>query len=733
MSQRVDASVTTMAAAPVCVMPCPSCKPSKLILTMSLFSFRSGTADSVSPFLRINVSIALGLFYATISPVALADDDEDHIWRLSEVVAVVQQGSEPLQVEVDPRAPAQPIPAQDGADALRSVAGFHVIRKGGIDGDPVFRGLAGSRLGILLDGELLFGGCGNRMDPPTAYVYPTAYDRITIIKGPQSVLHGPGLSAGVVLFEREPFICHGRVFTAMAAATLGSFGRNDQLLDVKLGDPRYSLRGTATRTAADNYKDGDGRRVHSRYERWSTHLSGTWNLAPETRVELSGALSDGKAAYADRGMDGTKFARRNLSLRFHHEPETGLLASWDGHVYYNYIDHVMDNYNLREFSPTMMMPNPTVSNPDRETFGARVMARLESDGPWEATVGAEYLENRHTTRRSMNQEANPYQQQPRMRDAWFQTPALFGETAWEFSPDSRIVSGLRADFWRAGDPRHTIAAGMSGQHPNPTADAVRSQTLPSGFLRLEQTHGENWYTYLGFGHVQRFPDYWEIINKESPASLSAFHTKVERTSQIDLGFIHSLDATTWAISLFANRIDDFILIESGFPKGMRETTVSRNIDARMLGGEATLEHRLGDHWKIAAALSHVHGRNRTDHRPLAQQPPMEGRLALTFQESNWTAGGVLRAVRGQNRLAVGQGNIVGQDLGPTSGFATVALHTGWTPTAEFRILAGVDNLFDRTYAEHLSRGGAMVAGFPPPTQRINEPGRTFWLRGELRF
>jgi iron complex outermembrane receptor protein len=41
--------------------------------------------------------------------------------------------------------------------------------------------------------------------------------------------------------------------------------------------------------------------------------------------------------------------------------------------------------------------------------------------------------------------------------------------------------------------------------------------------------------------------------------------------------------------------------------------------------------------------------------------------------------------------------------------------------------AGIDNLLDRSYAEHLSRGGAMLAGYTQTT-RVNEPGRTVWLR-----
>jgi len=46
------------------------------------------------------------------------------------------------------------------------------------------------------------------------------------------------------------------------------------------------------------------------------------------------------------------------------------------------------------------------------------------------------------------------------------------------------------------------------------------------------------------------------------------------------------------------------------------------------------------------------------------------------------------------------------------------------------ITGGIDNLFDQTYADHLIRGGAIMPGFVQWT-RINEPGRTFWVRANF--
>lgn len=147
-------------------------------------------------FKHITICIALA---AALVPVAQAAEPP----MLEDVVVTAPRSDEPLTVRTNPRAPRQPVPAHDGADYLKTIPGFSVVRKGGTDGDPVLRGMSGSRLNVLLNGEVILGGCGGRMDPPTAYVFPAAYDRITVLKGPQSVLYGPGASAGTVLFERS--------------------------------------------------------------------------------------------------------------------------------------------------------------------------------------------------------------------------------------------------------------------------------------------------------------------------------------------------------------------------------------------------------------------------------------------------------------------------------------------------------------------------------------------------
>jgi iron complex outermembrane receptor protein len=113
-------------------------------------------------------------------------------------------------------------------------------------------------------------------------------------------------------------------------------------------------------------------------------------------------------------------------------------------------------------------------------------------------------------------------------------------------------------------------------------------------------------------------------------------------------------------------------------------------------------------------------------------PPLELRTALDYERSRWSAGLLWRLVSEQDRYAVNQGNVVGQDLGRTGGFGVLSVNAGWRPAPGVLLTAGVDNLFDKLYAEHLSRGGAAVAGFVQ-TGRVNEPGRTVWLKLNARL
>jgi iron complex outermembrane receptor protein len=663
--------------------------------------------------------LAAALTLLPVTPAVLAQ--EPH--TLAAQVVTAAPMSDPLTVVTDPRAPRQPIPALDGADILKTIPGFNVIRKGGTSGDPVFRGMAGSRLNIVLDGEHILGGCGGRMDPPTAYVFPESYDRMTVLKGPQSVVHGPGNSAATVLFERERTRAREAGTRATASLTAGSFGRLDLLGDAAYASPDFYVRGTGTRTRASDYRDGDGDEVHSAYERWSGTLALGWTPDAHTFVELTYARSDGEAAYADRMMDGSKFDRENVGLRFEKRNLSPLVERVEAQLYRNYIDHVMDNFTLRKGT----MPNMRrVSNPDRETRGARLATALRIAEPTLLTVGADAQDNDHTVRTGMGQNAwSAFKAAPRVTDATFRHRGLFAEAQHELGDQDRLIAGLRVDRWKAADRR------ASG--PWVTRGTTRTDTLTSGFARWEHDLLATAATlYAGLGRVERFPDYWELIsqNKQSMRTNSAFLTRPERTTQLDIGVNWSSGPLSASLSAFHAHIDDYILVDT-VSKGGGITTV-RNVRARTTGLEAGLGYRFTPHWQADASLAWVHGSNRTDGTALAQMPPLEGRFGVSWDNGTWSAGSLLRVVARQHRVDPGKGNIAGQDIGKSAGFGVFSINGGYRVDQRIALTAGIDNLFDKKYAEHLSRSGFDIPGFQRDT-RVNEPGRTLWMKASIAF
>lgn len=654
---------------------------------------------------------------------ANADSTVEAATQLEPMVVTAPPMSGVLTVTTDPKAPRQPIPAHDGADLLKNIPGFSVIRKGGTDGDPVFRGMAASRLGVLLDGEMILGGCGMRMDPPTAYVFPEAYDEVTVLKGPQTVKYGPGNSAGVVMFERAAPDFSTTPVQGEVSLLAGSADRNDQVAHVLAGGQKGYIDLSGTRSDANNYEDGDGNEVHSAYTRWSTNAALGWTPDNDTRIELSGARSDGEARYGDRGMDGVKFDRSNLGLSYEQDNISPLLNNVKARIYRNYVDHVMDNYSLRANSGMKM-----VSNPDRETKGASLSSTLALSNTTELEIGVDSQRNEHALRKASSMTATPdYESLSRVDDMRFSSNGIYAELDHRYNAGHSVHAGVRINKDKAEDLRSNKTT--SGMDDN--------NTLRNGFIRYEHQLNSTNRLYAGLGHSERAADYWE--RSKNPAATSTMMTGMastfdiapEKTTQLDIGALHNAGDVQASVSAFYTRHKDYILIET-LPDVSAFASNARNIDATSYGAEADSRWEFTPGWNSTATLAWVHGENDSDHRALGQMPPLEARFGLNYDNGLWSAGALWRLVDEQNRVAEGSGNIVGQDIGKSGGFNVFSLNAGYRPMDDMLLTAGIDNLFDVTYAEHISRSGAAIPGYESTT-RINEPGRTLWLKMQWAF
>jgi iron complex outermembrane receptor protein len=567
------------------------------------------------------------------------------------------------------------------------------------------------------------------MDPPTAYIAPELYDRVTVIKGPETVIYGPGNSAGVVRFDRN-FSRYAEPGYSVDASVLGgSWGRNDQNLDLRAGAPSGYLGVSANHTHSQDYEDGDGQRVHSRYDRWNVDTTLGWTPTDDSRLELAVGKGDGQAAYAFSAMDGSQFLRESAALTW---TQQHLTTHWDElevQAYTNYADHVMDNYTLRQPDPASMMPMAMASNVARRTNGGRIAGTWRWDDV-ALVAGLDGSANVHTARLGGKPGSmHDYRELPRQRDARMADLGAFSELRWALAPRQRLITGARLDRAQARGYDLSTAArsgGMGGMAAA-TVDADRSSTLPAGFVRYERDLASSPTTlYAGIGHVERFPDYWELFGRHVDVSLPGFRRLApEKTTQFDIGLQYR-DARLKAwVSGYAGVVQDFILMH--YPMSAMGSGTASNVRARIAGGEAGVNYAFDAHWSGDATLSTAWGENRSEHRPLPQMPPLEARFGLTYARDAWSIGGLWRLATAQHRVAVGEGNIVGQDLGPSAGFGVLSLNGSYRLGQHLTLSAGIDNLLDKAYAEHLNAAPQGLVGYVN-TVRVNEPGRTGWLK-----
>lgn len=654
------------------------------------------------PLLILPIALAVSQVWAETNPTP------EETVTLSPVTVTGTQQQKANRVTFNPKAALQPLPAGDGADLLQSVPNMSIIRKGGSSGDPLFRGLGGSRLSVNADDQFIYGGCGMRMDPPTAYIHPNSFDKVVVTKGPQTVTQGMGLVSGSVQFIRKDPDFTEKPYNINATLTAGSNDRLDGSLEAEFGGKYGYVRTNISHNEADDYKDGDGNRIHSNFKRDSQMLQ--LGITPTENTTIAGTYerSRAKVAYADRMMDGSKFDRDAWNIRFTQRNLTPWFSELELRYGKSEIDHVMDTYSLRTIYNPAGKQIKNANNPKRNTDTGRLKATFDWD-KLNLQTGLDYLDDVHVARHERGGDG--YSHKPYMPNQSFKQWGVFTEASWQQTDNQRWVAGLRHDQVKA----HYDTARV-------TDPVLKHQkfNLNSGFLRWERNTDNGLKYYAGFGIAERAPDYWERLRSENKA------IRAEQNRQIDAGVIWKRPNLHASVSVFGSDIKDFIMMER---QGMNFNV--RNINASRFGGEAEVKWTFAPNWEVGTSFAYTYGKNRTDGKPLAQTPPLEWNNTLAFDNGKFSAGALWRVVAKQNRYSKGQGNIVGQDIGASSGFGVLSLNAGWKFSKYATLQGGVDNVFNKTYAEFVSRSGDPSAG--TQTMRVNEPGRTAWLRLQAKF
>ncbi|WP_114417688.1 TonB-dependent receptor domain-containing protein [Marinospirillum perlucidum] len=629
-------------------------------------------------------------------------------------------------------------PAADAGDWLQQQPGIDAVRMGGHGLDPIIRGLGQNRVNILLDGAYVFGGCPNRMDPPTAYAPLHSYDRIVIEKGVSTLKNGPGGSGGSVSFERDrpEFLPGDPLYRGEVGGRYASNGDEIKAwAQVTAGGQQGYLRTFAEYSEADHYEDGSGREIWSGYESTQGGLLLGWTPNEATWLEVSyEETRERDVHFAGAGMDSPESDNRTLGLRG--EYQSSPLLTLSGNLHLSEIDHLMDSYSLRP-DATMKMKAPTES----DTLTGRLMAEYQL-GENQVTTGINLMQNQRSAllQTAMDQEIAylwPEVEQTAV--------GAFAEIEHRLGQEGRAFAGVRLDqvtssadqtaIKPTGFPWTLSADQLYQDVYGFTGDTDREDWLTGAFLRYEQDLGSWQKAFISASRSQRSGDASElymarVTNMGKARWAGNPDLDLETSHQLDLGLAGKSRSLDYSAVLFGNWISDYIYRDQQTLSG-KTNDFYRNISARLYGIELEASLRYAGNWETRGHFFAQRGNNETDGGTLAGIPAYQGQIAQHWQADSWQLIARMDFALEQDRLNAPAGEVA------TDAYTVLGLEAHWQPQENLLVAVGVDNLLDEDYANFINRNAAgsdpLNFGGTAYTDTLTEPGRSIWVSARYQF
>lgn len=627
------------------------------------------------------------------------------------------------------------VAAADAGQLLRLMPGASVNRNGELTGIAQYRGMAGDRLNVSVNGSVISGGGPNAMDAPLHYAPVAMLESLAISRGITPVSVGQETLGGHVEAQTyrgefaasDPLTPQARIHVGGQSVNAGAVASGF----LALANREHILRASLMREEAGDSSFGGGDIEPSEYTRQRYDL-GYSQRRGRHRFSIDYARNEtGDAGTAALPMDIQSVDSDLFNGRYEW---VGDALRVQGTLGVNRIDHWMTNFHLRRPPQGAQGDDPMRF---RQTFatGNSIDAalRLEQDTPhglWRYGIDAHLAEH----------------------DADIGNPTVDAFRIDNFNDVQRDILGIYTEFNTGIGDRIDLLAGIRFNRVSMRAGEVSANLNPmdmsagmpvmmnamaatlaaqfNGSDRSRQDHNADWFVrasldtrsnitwYLGAARKTRSPSYQERylwLPMESTGGLADGRTytgnpglRPEVAHEVELGF--DLTGGRWAFypRAFYRSVDDFI---QGAPAtdpvvrrfagmmagmGAPDPLLFSNTRARFYGMdvEATLD--ISHQWRLRGIASIVRAERRDIDDDLYRIAPDNLMLAVEYRQEGWT--GTLEGIHyaRQDRVAATQGETA------TGSYSLLNASARWRLSRDLELAVGVNNLLDKAYADHLA-------------------------------
>ncbi len=636
----------------------------------------------------------------------------------------------------------------DTTKLLQLIPGGDVVSNGPLTGQVQYRGMFGDRINVQVDDMFISPGGPNWMDAPLHYAPRPLLEHLEVDLGIASVSSGAeslGGSARAALKSSEFDV--GEDFVASGEVEVGSRVADKSFVGggiVSAANESHRLHVLGSAEIGKDYRVGDGGRARpSEYERYQ-YGGGYGFRFDEHEVGLDYRYNDTRAS-GTPALPMDIIAVDTHLAKIDYGGELGPVHL-DAVVTLNDVEHVMDNYSLREppgGDPTKARKNSAESR----GWGWALSGDISLlNGTLE--VGVDGHRADHDAR-----VTNPNMADFSVlvfNDARKARYGTWAEWTGDLGERFNLELGLR--YTRVvmdsdevdGTPAQTMAPAGRLRDAFNAADRSKNDDLVDAVVKLGFTPREGLRMELAGGRKTRTASYVERYGWLPTQAAAGLADGNNYVGDIDLDPEVSYEVAAeveWnskmgiylAPRAFYRRVYDYIqgtpaedadvVMISGASTALRFS----NVDARFYGFDLAYGAGLPWNLQLDGTLSYVRGKRVDIHDDLYRISPLHGRTTLTYERETWSLSIESMYAAKQKKVSKTNEERASDRWGILNVFGT------WEPVDWLGLVAGVNNVTDNDYHNHLAGISRVTSSGAEMGKPLPAPGVSFFARAVGRF
>lgn len=631
--------------------------------------------------------------------------------------------------------------AIDISQLLKTLPGAAVNSNGPLTGIAQYRGLYGDRVSTKVNGLSVSGAGPNAMDTPLSYASLILTESVDMSRGIAPVSSGTDTIGGSIRviesqarFQEDSGLVRGQYQDNGQRSYIGgkaNLANQDHALLVYVD----LMQGT------DNPETGDGREISpGDYDKFVA--GGQYRFALDDTGDESIALNYQHLETLDAGtpalpMDINYIRTDRIKLEGQHD-----LSNWlmDWNLAYSDARHGMDNYSLR-FKPDLKPHRYNTADSTALSGGID----FEKDA-W--FIGAEFQLDDHNS--VITDFTKPMFKVDNFNNVTDESYSAFVE--WQQDIDQwHWQIGARLKHYRtdADEVSHAMAANSAAirmlMERFNNADRSQAQTGFDFVINGQYQVSPQLSTVIGFARKQAAASYQQRylwVPMQSTGGMADGRTYVgkmdldlETAYQLELGLNYQANQLTLTPRVFFHQIDDYIQgVQATDPAVIMAATMMgdpfplmfENTDARLFGMDIQASYLISQQWHLDMLASYTTGERTDVDDHLYRIAPPNIVMGVNYQNNAWFARLEGVAVKGQNKVSQASREQA------TAGYGLIHVSAGYD-TQNWQIKAGIDNLLDREYQDHMGAYNRVMMSDLAPGERMSGLGLSAWLSGEYRF